>query len=188
MQLGSKEYILQGLEGVHNNTTTKRRVPTLGQMNITNKTSALNLTMYTNKIPTSKPQDKLPCLIQCVYNLDLQFETIHPEMLSVAIEDSMMAQQIKTVLYNSVDKLLEAFPSGWKKVYIHTYIHTYILTYMYIHTYIHIHIHTYILTYILTYIHTYIHIHIHTWLHTHVHTYVCTYIHTYTCLCIQSYM
>ena len=160
MQLGSKEYILQGLEGVHNNTTTKRRVPTLGQMNITNKTSTLNLTMYTNKIPTSKPQDKLPCLIQCVYNLDLQFETIHPEMLSVAIEDSMMAQQIKTVLYNSVDKLLEAFPSGWKKVYIHTYIHTYILTYMYIHTYIHIHIHTYILTYILTYIHTYIHIHV----------------------------
>ena len=61
--------------------------------------------------------DKLPTFIQLPCNmLDCQLEIVHPEMLSVALTDTVLAIEIQSILLRTVTKLLDTFPPGWKKV------------------------------------------------------------------------
>ena len=68
-------------------------------------------------VAQTRAVDKLPSTISCPYNLlELQLDSINPEALSVAIEETVFAEQIRVVLLTTVNKLLDSFPSGWKKV------------------------------------------------------------------------
>ena len=61
--------------------------------------------------------DKLPTFIQLPCNmLDYQLEIVHPEMLSIALTDTVLAVEIQSILLRTVTKLLDTFPPGWKKV------------------------------------------------------------------------
>ena len=61
--------------------------------------------------------DKLPTFIQLPCNmLDCQLEIVRPEMLSIALTDTVLAVEIQSILLRTVTKLLDTFPPGWKKV------------------------------------------------------------------------
>ena len=75
----------------------------------------------------SRVLDKLPTTIPCAYNLlDLHLDSVSPELISVSLADVVaVTQQLKIALLTTVNKLLDAFPAGWKKVEttLHVHVH-----------------------------------------------------------------
>ena len=124
MELGNTKYILQSLITISNAMKknrfykTSHAVPTVV---IKGKSieSISGMSRHSQKLMLSQSRvlDKLPTIIPCAYNLiDLHLDFINPEALAVALEESVVVEQVKTILLTTVNKLIECFPGGWRKV------------------------------------------------------------------------
>lgn len=70
---------------------------------------------------STRALEKLPSTIVCHYNLvEYHLESVSREVVWMVMEDEVFGGYVKSVLLNSVNKLVETFPSGWKKVWKQT--------------------------------------------------------------------
>ncbi len=131
MELGGAGVMIQSLISVGNdiktnmskaNRTTKTPTAIPKARSIASTTTVLNAPRHSQKSVTasihSRVLDKLPTTIPCAYNLlDLNLDSVSPEVIEVSLPPASAAiQQLKIALLMTVNKLLDTFPAGWKKV------------------------------------------------------------------------
>ena len=120
MELGYTKYLLKWLEAI--TVDLKRSITSEMRQPITvvkrfDSTLSVNTQKAVQTLSAPRPLDRLPAMIQFSYNLiDLFLDSVKPKELSIAIEDAVIAQQIKATLLSTVNKLLESIPTGWKTV------------------------------------------------------------------------
>ena len=108
MELGYTKYLLKWLEAI--TVDLKRSITSEMRQPITvvkhfESTLSINTQKAVQTLSAPKPLDRLPAMIQFSYNLiDLFLDSVKPKELSIAIEDAVIAQQIKATLLSTVNK------------------------------------------------------------------------------------
>ncbi len=123
MELGNANYILQSLITI-SNTIKKNKLhkairPPYMVIKGKSVESITSLPRHSQKPISSQTRaiDKLPSMIPCLFNLiDIHLDSINTEVMTLVIEESIVTEQIKGVLLTTVNKLIDCFPGGWRKV------------------------------------------------------------------------